>query len=142
MPPDAPPKRGMSPLLIIGGIVLGLLLLCGIGGALLFGGVLSATQPVANAGDAYMAALRDGDFSKAYDMSAPALQQEVGDAEGLQTALSARQIASWSFTSRNISNNQGSLSGTATYTNGDTGPVEMSLIQVGNEWKVAGINLQ
>ncbi|MDQ3931172.1 MAG: DUF4864 domain-containing protein, partial [Chloroflexota bacterium] len=131
-----------SPLLIIGIIVLALVLLCGIGGALLVGGVLNATQPIANAGEAYMAALRDGDFAKAYDMSAPALQQEVGSAEGLQTALSAKQLASWSFTSRNINNGQGALSGTTAYKDGSTGTVDMALTQVGNDWKVAGITLR
>jgi hypothetical protein len=89
-----------------------------------------------------MTALRDGDYSRAYDLSSRALQQEVGDAGGLEDALSAFQPASWSFTSRNITNNQGSLQGTTTYTNGETGTVEMALAQEGGEWKVTGINLR
>ena len=137
-----PPPRGRSPLLIIGIIVLALVLICGIGGALLVGGVINATQPVANAGDAFMAALRDGDYNKAYDLSAPALQQEVGNAEGLQAALGTNRVASWSFTSRNISNNQGSLEGTTTYTDGSTGTVTMALTQVGNDWKVSAVSLR
>lgn len=141
-PPAAAPPRGRSPLLIIGGIVLALVLLCVVAGVLLVGGVLNATQPVADAGDAYMAALRDGDYSKAFDLSTSAVQQEVGDAEGLQAGLGGRQLASWIFTSRNISNGQGSLSGTATYTNGESGTVEMVLNQVGNDWKVAGLTLR
>lgn len=137
-----PPPRGRSPLLVIGIIVLALVLICGIGGALLVGGLINATQPVANAGDAFMAALRDGDYNRAYDMSAPALQQDAGDAEGLQAALGTKPVASWSFTSRNISNNQGSLEGTTTYTDGSTGTVTMALIQVGNDWKVSGVSLR
>jgi hypothetical protein len=117
-------------------------LICGIGGALLVGGVINATQPVANAGDAFMAALRDGDYNKAYDLSAPALQQEAGNAEGLQAALGTKPVASWNFTSRNISNNQGSLEGTTTYTDGSTGTVTMALTQVGNDWKVSGVSLR
>jgi hypothetical protein len=141
MPPGAPPSR-RSPLLIIGGIMLALLLLCGVGGFLLFNTVMNATQPVVNAGEAYMAALRDGDFTRAFEMSDTALQQEVGDAEGLQAALGDKQLASWSFTSRAINNAQGTLSGTTAYTNGETGTVDMTLTQVGNNWKVAGITLR
>jgi hypothetical protein len=141
-PPAAPPARGRSPLLIIGIIVLALVLICGIGGALLVGGVLSATQPLADAGDAYMAALRDGNYSRAYDLSAPDLQKEAGNAEGLQAVLATKPLTSWSFNSRNISNDQGSLSGTTVYTDGSTGMVEMALAKVGNDWKVSGIRLK
>ncbi len=72
--PGLAPARRRSPLLIIIGIVVGLLLLCGVGIALLIGGVLATTQPVVNAGDAYMTALRDGNYSKAFDLSASSLQ--------------------------------------------------------------------
>ena len=142
MPPAAPPPRRRSPLMIIGIIVLALAALCGGGGYLLFNTVMNVTKPVADAGDAYMAALRDGDFIRAYDMSGSALQQEVGDAEGLQAAMGDRQLASWSFTKRAIENNQGTLSGTTTYTNGETGTLDMTLTQEGNEWKVAGLSLK
>ena len=128
--------------MVIGIIVLALVLICGIGGALLVGGVLNATQPVFNAGEAYMAALRDGDYNRAYDLSSTVLQQEVGDAEGLLPALGAKQPASWSFTSRSIENNQGRLQGTTTYKNGETGTVDMALTQVGNDWKVSFLNLK
>lgn len=137
-----PPKRKRSPLLIIGGIVLVLVLLCVAGFAALGGLVLGATQPVANAGEAYMTALRDGDYSKAFDLSSTALQQEVGNAQGLQTGLSSKQPARWSFTSRNVSNNQGNLSGTTTYKDGTSGTVDMVLTQVGNDWKVAGVSMK
>ncbi len=138
----APPRRKRSPLLIIGGILLVLLVICGGGIAVLVGGVLNATQPIANVGDAYMTALRDGDYAKAFSLSDPSLQQEVKDAGGLQTALGSKQVATWSLTSRNISNNQGSLSGTTTYKTGESGTVDIALTQVGNDWKVAGISLK
>jgi hypothetical protein len=137
-----PPARRRSPLLIIGIIVLALVVVCGIGGALLVGGVINATQPVYDAGQTYMTALRDGDYNKAYDLSAPSLQQEAGNAEGLQSVLGTKPLASWNFTSRSINNNQGSLEGTTTYTDGSTGTVTMALTQVGNAWKVAGISLK
>ena len=109
---------------------------------MLFNTVMNATQPVVEAGEVYLTALRDGDYTRAYDMSASALQQEVGDAEGLQVLMAERQLATWSITSRSINNSQGNLSGTTTYTNGETGTVEMALTQVGNEWKVSGLSLR
>ncbi len=109
---------------------------------MLFNTVMNATQPVVNAGEAYMTALRDGNYTRAFEMSDSALQQEVGDAEGLQAALGERQLASWSFTSRAINNAQGTLSGTTSYTNGETGTVDMVLTQAGNDWKVSGITLR
>jgi hypothetical protein len=138
----APPRRKRSPLLIIGGILLVLVLLCGGGIVLLVGGVLSATQPIANVGEAYMTALRDGDYNKAFSLSDPSLQAQVKGAEGLQAALGSKQVATWSFTSRNITNNQGGLSGTTTYKTGESGTVDVVLTQVGNDWKVSGISLK
>ena len=144
-PAPAPPRK-RSPLLIILAIVVGVIVLCGVATVLgvggILGGVLAATQPVANAGDAYMTALRDGDYNKAFDLSAPSLQQEAGNAAGLEAALSFKQPATWGFTSRNINNNDGSLSGTTTYKDGSTGTVDMALTKVGNDWKVTGIQLK
>lgn len=142
-PPVAiPPKRKRSPLLIIGGIILGLLLLCGIGAFALFSSVLNATQPIATSGETFMAALRDGDYNKAYDLCAPALQKDLGSAQGLQTGLASKQPTSWSFTSRAINNGQGSLSGTTQYKDATTGTVDMLFAQVGNDWKVTGVTLK
>ena len=70
------------------------------------------------------------------------LQQEAGDAQGLQNALSSKQPQSWTFTSRNINNDQGTLSGTASYKDGTTGTVDLVLVKVGNDWKVAGISMK
>lgn len=140
-PVVAPPRR-RSPLLIIGIIVVALLLVCGIGFFAIFGLALNATQPVADAGQTYMTALSNGDYSKAFDLSAPSLQQEAGNAQGLQTALSSKQPVSWNFTSRNVNNDQGELQGTDTYKDGTTGTVDLVLSKIGNDWKVAGVHFQ
>jgi hypothetical protein len=128
--------------MIIGIIVLALILLCGGGAVLLFTGVMNATQPIANAGEAYMSALRAGDYNKAFELSSTSLKQIAGDANGLQTALGSKQVSSWSFTGRSMNNGQGALSGTTTYADGSTGTVDMALTQEGNDWKVSGINLK
>ncbi len=140
--PNVAPPRRRSPLLIIGIIVVALLLVCGGGGFLLFTVVINATQPVVDAGEVYLTALRDGDYNKAFNLSSQSLQQQVGNAQGLQTALSSKPVASWSITSRSINNGQGALSGTTTYKNGETGTVDMVLNKVGNNWKVSGVSLK
>ena len=137
-----PPPRRRSPLRIILIIVVAFLLLCGIGVALLVGGIFAATQPVVNAGDAYMSALRDGDYNKAFNLSTPALQQELGSADNLKAAVGSKQPTSWNFTSRSIDNGQGSLSGTTTFTDGTNGTIDLGLSQVGNDWKVSGIQMK
>lgn len=139
--PVAPPKR-RSPLLFILLTILGVIVVCVVGVFLLIGGIFAATQPVVDAGDAYMAALRDTDYSRAFDLSSTALQQKAVDASGLETALSSKVPATWTFTSRGINNNDGSLSGNDTYKDGTTGTVELSLLKEGDKWKVDGINLK
>ena len=144
--PAPPSERKRSPILTILLVVLGVLIICGFGSALafgaLFGGVFAVTQPVVDAGDAYMRALRDGDYDTAFELSAPSLQQEAGNAAGIAAALSSKQPSTWSFNSRNINNNDGNVSGTTTYKDGTTGTVEISLTKIGNDWKVVGISLE
>ncbi len=129
-------------LLIVGGIVLLGIILC----AVLVGGgvfaIFQATQPVVDAGDKFMTALRDGNYQQAYDMAGAQLQKDAQNAQGLETALSSFQPKTWTFTSRNINNNQGQLEGTTTYANDTAGTVTLTLEQVGSEWKVIGANFK
>lgn len=145
-PMASPPKSKRSPLLIACGIIVGLLLLCGIGGLLggfaLFNGVMNATQPIATSGETFMTALRDGDYNKAYGLCTPALQQELKSADDLKAAMTAKQPTSWSFTSRAINNGQGTLSGTTQYKDGSSGTVDLVLAQVGADWKISGASLK
>jgi len=140
--PMAPPPRRRSPLLIIGIVVVALIVVCAIGFFAIFGIALTATQPVVDAGNTYMTALRDGDYAKAFSMSTQTLQQQVGDAQGLQTAIGDQQPATWSFDSRNVNNDLGDLTGTATYKSGKSGPLHIQFNKVGNDWKVSFIQLQ
>ena len=139
--PEVPAKK-KSPLLIILLAIGGIILLCVLGVFLFVGGIFGATQPVVDAGEAYMIALRDGNYDRAFDLSSPDLQNEVGDASGLEGALSSKQPATWTFTSRSINNNDGQLSGNTTYKDGTSGTVEMTLTKLNNAWKVVGISLR
>ncbi|MEO6457696.1 MAG: hypothetical protein ABIO92_05415 [Chloroflexia bacterium] len=141
-PPPAKSGSGRKIALIVGGVLLGLLLLCGILFGSLFAGVMGLTQPAVDAGEKFMAALRDGNYDRAFELSTPSLQQEVGDAQMLRDALESKQPTKWSFTSRNIQNDIATLGGTTTYANNEPGQVEMELRKVGNDWMVSFINLK
>lgn len=130
--------------LIIGGIVALIgLIICGGLIALFAGGIFAATQPLATTGDNFMDALKTSNYSQAYTLCSPSLQQELGSAEGLQTMIAEnkRQPTSWSWSNRSINNNDGSLSGSVTFANGQTGNVELALTYSSNQWKIAGFNL-
>ncbi|HUP27428.1 MAG TPA: hypothetical protein VM409_03260 [Chloroflexia bacterium] len=143
--PDKPRSGSRTPL-IIAGVVLGLLLLCGIGAVAIFGGifggVMAATQPAVDTGERFMKAISEGNYDAAFDLCAPSLKTEVGDANTLRGALETRQPVKWSFTSRNINNDLATLSGTTTYKENESGVVDMELRKVGNDWRVSYVNLK
>lgn len=144
LPSVVPPvtARRRSPFLIIGGVLLGLVVLCAvIVGVVLFA-VQGATQPIVDKGDAFLAAMRDNNYNQAFSLCTPALKQEVGDAQGLESALSSHQPSKWSFSSRNVENNTGSLSGSVTYADSSTGTVDIVLDKVGSDWLISGVNLK
>jgi hypothetical protein len=107
------------------------------------GGGLALTQPAADAGEAFMTALKDSNYAGAYALCTPDLQAKLVNAQGLQRLVEngkARPTV-WSFSSRNVNNNQAELSGTVTMV-GAEGTVSLSLIQVGDAWKVNGFDLK
>jgi hypothetical protein len=98
-------------LLIIAGAVLVLCLVC-VGVIVLSVGLgVGLTQPIANVGDEFMTALKNEDYTRAYNLCAPSLQQELRNPQNLANLIrNARvQPTQWSYTSRNVSNDQGQL---------------------------------
>jgi hypothetical protein len=51
------------------------------------------------------------------------------------------QPTQWSFSSRNVSGNMAELTGSVTLTGNRAGSVRVTLTQSGNNWLVAGFNL-
>ena len=101
-------------LMIVGGLVL----LCVLFFAFTFGVAWVATSGVADAGNAFMTALQNNDMDAAYALFTPALKEEVST-EQLNEMFASNvfegdSLDSWSFNSRNIENNIGQVSGTAT----------------------------
>ena len=99
-----------------------------------------ALAPLTASGDDFMAAVRARDFERAYQLSTPALQRELGSAAQLRVSAESIQPTEWSWSQRSIRNDIGRLSGTATYQAGRSGGVALTLHQVDGQWRVAGFN--
>jgi hypothetical protein len=141
------PKRNTRRWVLIALVALGLLCACGCGVVTLAGGGIAAllgiTQPIADAGDAFMQDLSAGDFDSAFRRMSTAGQAAVGDPNTLGGIIDQPGLrpAEWNFTSRNIENNTDTLEGTVTFIDGRTGTVDMTLVQEGEEWKIQEANL-
>jgi hypothetical protein len=127
---------------LIWAIALGALaavIIIGISGIVLL--VNALTQPVVDAGDNFMTALKTGNYAQAYDLSSPALQKELGSVARLATLADNYRPARWNWTSRSIRNGVGALYGSMTYADGKPGSVHLQLTQVGNDWKIVAFQL-
>lgn len=132
-------------LLILGAVGLGLCVVCVIFVAAIVLLGVGATQPAADAGEAFMTALKEGNYQKAYSLCSPALQRELGgNAAGLERLIKNGRVepTAWTFTSRNIEGDSGELTGTATFTGNRQGTVRVTLNQSGGTWQVVGFNLR
>ncbi|HMA34797.1 MAG TPA: hypothetical protein VKY74_10000 [Chloroflexia bacterium] len=141
-PPAAAPPRGRPRWLLWGLGCLGLLVVaCALFFAFTFFLATGLTQAMATSGDNFMNAMKAGNYDQAYALSTPALQQKVVNAAGLETIVKSRQPTSWSWSSRNVNNNSGQLSGSVTFVSGTSGTVDLTLQKVGNDWLVDGFQL-
>jgi hypothetical protein len=131
-------------ILIIVGVLLVLCLVCVGIGVVAFALGMGATQPVADVGDQFMTALKNEDYNRAYSLCAPALQQELRNPQGLANIIRNGRVqpVSWSYSSRNVSNDQGQLEGSVTFVGNKEGTLQLVLTQVGGTWKIAGFRLR
>lgn len=130
--------------LIIGAVLVVLCLCCAGIGVLAVVLGMGTTQPIVDVGDQFMTALKNEDYARAYALCAPSLQQELRNAQGLANLIrNARvQPVQWSYSSRNINNDQGQLDGTVTFTGNREGTLQLVLTQVNGVWKIAGFRLK
>ena len=130
-------------LLIVGGGALACLCLCIVIAAVAFISGSALTQPAADVGEKFMQALKDANYDAAFATFHPALQKELGNAQGLRRATESGKArpSKWNFTSRNINNNDGTLEGTVTMVGGE-GTVTIELVKTGDAWKIIRFDLQ
>jgi hypothetical protein len=100
--------------------------------------VFSLTRPVVDGADAFMGALKDGQYEQAYARAAPSLQREVGNAEGLAARIGPYRPQDWGWSQRQLRNGIGEVSGRATWQGGNTGTAQLELHRVNDEWRVVG----
>lgn len=149
--PGAPPQYASTPPttnvrgsrsaagLIIGCIVgVFVLALAGIGALLFF--VFSATQPIAGTGDAFLAALRDRDYDKAFSLLTVDQQQQFANAEGLKEEIGNMQPVKWEQRNFHGSEFQGGANYVLTLASGEQAAAIISFKKVGNDWKVSGFS--
>jgi hypothetical protein len=139
--PPAKSNKTRNVVLIVIGVILAS---CIVFGASMFGVVMNATQPVVTAGDAFMTALKDGNYDRAYALSSSGLQQKLQDAQGFRRTLNVSRLPlkSWSFSSRSINNAEGHVAGSGELEDGRTVSIDLQLEQTGDDWKVSAFNIQ
>ena len=129
-------------------IVVALLVLCcgcgGIGFAVAGTGglaILGATQPAVDTSTNFMTAIKDSNWQAATNLCTPDLQREIAQQGGMQRFIEGNRVKpeSWNFTSRNMNNNTAEVSGTAVFTGGRKGTVEINLANT-NGWKITSIS--
>lgn len=101
-------------------------------------------RPAVEAADAFMAALKEGDYAAAYDLCVPDLQAEFGSVEDLEAWAVDNVIEplEWRFISRRASDDTVELAGNGTFSGDQEASLEVVLYQVDGEWLVAGFHVQ
>jgi hypothetical protein len=109
---------------------------------------LGRAQEVYATGDAFLTALKDEDYDQAYALFVPELQQQIGEVADLQSMIqdNMAQPDEWEWTSFKQSTGEGgvqtaSLEASLTYLEGREGAVTLTLVKIGEEWKLTSFNL-
>lgn len=116
---------------------------CGLFVCLLFAGVMYATRGVATAGNDFMTALREDQYSLAYNMLHPGLQSEFDGHTQFEAYFLERgiRVETWRFSNRSVNNSEGELSGMVV-AGERRGSVRLSLIYEDERWMIAGFNFR
>jgi hypothetical protein len=102
-------------------------------------GPLAELGPMGDAGEAFMTALKNGDWAASYNMLSPSLQQQLGTADEWAAAWGqAEKPVSWTFNSKSVENNTGKLEGTTNWDTGQQTKCILTLVKEGDNWKIIG----
>ena len=136
-PQPIAPRRRFGPRKITLVVLAGLAIF----GVALFFILKSALGPVIDAGDAFMAALRDRNDAQAYAAAAPELQRSLGSVGGLTVTVDNYRPSQWSWSTRSVRNGLGELSGSVTWQSGHGGTASLSLSRIDGTWRVTAFRL-
>lgn len=136
-------------LIILGAVVLACVILTGL--ALVVAGpaisnIFNSTAALGDTGNKFMTALKSEDYTTAFGMVLPAQQSALGgSADGLKQLLENGGVSkpeNWNFTSFNINNDQGQVSGNVTYSGNVTKTLSLVMTKSGDSWLIAGLSIQ
>ncbi len=128
-------RRTRKIVVVVGVVLVAIIAL----GALIYWAATS-WQAIGEVSNDFMAALKDGVYMDADSLFTVRLQQQTGGSDGLRELVERNnwQFADWSFTSFQIRNNVGTVSGNATSAEGQTYSLLISLWHDGESWKITG----
>ncbi len=102
-------------------------------------GPLAELGPLGDAGDAFMTALKNGDWAGSYAMLSAGTQRDLATAEEWAAGWAqAERPVSWAFNSRSIENDTGRLEGTVDWDTGQKSECILLLVREGGSWKIDG----
>ncbi len=120
-------KRGLIILAVV--IVVGIGLFAGVG-ALIAG----RTQPLDDAGNQFMTAVKNHDMNTAYGMFSAELSGQVSEGT-FQDIVGDARVADWSFSGRSVENDTGKLTGNATI-DSKAYTLELDFVQRDGRWQL------
>lgn len=98
------------------------------------------------AGDAFMQALKDAEYDKAYGLLHPELQQQLGGPDTLESNFPASLIESWEYEAEAVAGEDGEsavrLVGVLNLTDGSQLDMQLVTNWDGDEGQVAGYSFQ
>jgi hypothetical protein len=101
-------------------------------------------QPAAHVANAFMTALRDADYERAFALCDLSLQDEFGSAADLEEWMLSNSIepVEWSLPQRDVTGDTVEVFGTGTFAGDQQASIEMVMLQVDGEWLVAGFHFR
>jgi len=135
---QTPPSRGRLGTGILIAVLLASLAIFGAG--LLFI-LMGGPDPLVEAGDRFMTALRDGNYAQAYRQTAPNLQRGLGSVEGLRAAVVGYRPTDWRWAEPAIPDSEGFLEGAATFPVDPVGSAELRFRKIDGQWRVTEFEL-
>jgi hypothetical protein len=137
---EKPKRTAMSRtrLIVIG--IIGTIVLVGLIAALTLGIVIPLTQPIVDAGTAFIETIDAQDFDAAYAMLAPELQSEVG-ANGLAEHFANADLSDWSYSQRSLRNGVGRLNGRVLW-NGEATDFVLFFTKIDEQWRLMSYNFE
>jgi len=122
-------------------------LLFGVLGAAFVGAILGLilllNRPVTNVTNAFMQALKDGDYPTAFAMAAPNFQKLLGSAERLQALIAENNVslASWNWNSFQMTGRMAIVTASIILTDDTRGTALINLLRGDGGWQIVSCDI-